>query len=336
MINLARDLRPDVMVVAGDVFHQRRPDEEALRLFHDTLNRLLNLGMVIVFLAGPSDDFKALHLDARWVRNAGIYLFEDATQVLSPLTLRGHRDNFEVSAWCLPFPKSTDLSKIDQHPALYGHSLVEKVVQRLNPAEVNLLLGYAWAQDSGRRPEFGALVQPGGQPLEKRVLEFFDVSALGGCHRPLALSNQSHYSGSLLCYEPEEAESGRSVTFFEIEAKGKTFVEAYPLRPRRSLKVLSGSWEELMEQGRQVRNDDLIVLRSEERDLTPEQRAELRILGPNVVSVELPSPFAAPDAAPESELPPMVESFCRFVKARAGREVTPEELDILLEMEEKI
>lgn len=336
MTNLARDLRPDVLVVAGDVFHQREPEQDAVGLFHDTLNKLLNLGMAIVFLAGPTDDFKSLHLDARWVRNAGIYLFDDATQVLSPLNFRGRRDTFDVSFWCLPFPKSTELSKVEQHPALFGRSLVEKVIARLNPGDVNLFLGYAWAQDSGRRPELGALVQSGGQPLEKRMLEFFDVAALGGCHQPLQLLTGVHYSGSLLCYEPDDSEVGRSITFYEIESKDKIYIDTYPLRPRRSLKVLSGSWEELIRQGRQVRNDDLIVLRSEERDLTPEQRAELRILGPNIVSVELPSPFAPADEEHDSSLPPLVADFCAFVKSQAGRGLDEEEIEILRRLEQQL
>jgi DNA repair protein SbcD/Mre11 len=331
MINLVRDLNPDVMVIAGDVFHQRRPNEETLALFHDTLNRLLNLGTIVVFLSGPTDDFRNLHLDARWVREAGIYLFDDATQVLSPLTFQGARDDFEVSAWCLPYPKGTNPGTEEQHPALLGHALVEKVVQRLNPSEVNIFLGYAWAQDSGRRPELGTLVLPGGQPLEKRLLDFFDVSALGGCHDPLVLSGPAaQYCGSLLCYEPDSASPGRSVTLYDIEAKANIHVDQYPLRPRRTLRVLRGSWEELMAQGRQLRSDDLIVLRSEEADLTPEQRADLRVLGPNIVSLELPSPLGLETESEEMELPAMVRSFQLFAEQMTGNPLSEESLQILL------
>lgn len=336
MMNLARDLRPDILLVAGDVFHQREPDHEAVTLFHDSLNRFLSLGMAVVFLAGPTDDFKALHLGSRWVRNAGVYLFEDATQVLSPLKFRGNNDDFDVNFWCLPFPKSTEFSKVDQHPALFGRGLVEKVVQRLNPNELNLFTAYAWAQDSGRRSELGALVQSGGQPLEKRMLDFFDVAALGGCHQPAALLTHAHYSGSLLCYEPDELVTTRSACFYEIESKEKVYIDTYPLRPRRALKVLTGSWEELVEQGRQVRNDDLIVLRSEERDLSAEQRAELRILAPNIVSVELPSPFSSGEEGREFSTSPLVSDFCDFVRSQAGRELDDEELAILKVLEEQL
>lgn len=336
MINLARDLKPDVLVVAGDVFHQRRPDEEALALFHDTLNRFLNLEMAIIFLAGPSDDFKHLHLDGRWVRDAGIYLFDDSTQVLSPVHFRGHRENFDVNVWCMPFPRPADNPGGAKHPALFQHDLVEKVVQRLNPSEVNVLFGYAWAQGGGRRAEFGHLIEPGGRPLESRLLDFFDVSALGASHAPIALSSSAHYSGSLLCYEPEDEEQHRSVILYDILGKGQANLDTYSLRPRRHLRVIEGSWEELIEKGRQVRNDDLIVLRSEEKDLSAEQRAELRIVGPNVVSVELPSPFHKDERESEEEVSELVASFSRFCQRQTGESLSEEELAVLVELERRL
>lgn len=334
MINLVRDLNPDVMVVAGDVFHQRRPDEDALGLFHDTLNRLLNLGTILIFLGGPSDDFAHLHLNAKWVRDAGVSLFDDATQVLSPLSFRGARDDFDVNAWCLPYPRGSGLGQGQQHPALLGHTLVEKVVQRLNDSEVNLFLGYGWAQDCGRPPELGTLVQPGGQPLEMRLLDFFDASALGGRHEPIVLpGGTACYSGSLLCYEPESENQGRSVTFFDIEGKNKVHMDHFPLRPRRSFRLLEGSWEELMAQGRELRTDDLIVLRSEEKDLTPAQRADLRVLGPNIVSVELPSPFEDAPEPGESEMSTLLQTFAEFVEESTGTPLSEESLVILRELE---
>lgn len=338
MFNLVRDLNPDAMVVAGDVFHQREPNEEALELFHQTLNRLPNLGTTLIFLSGPTDDFKSLHLDGRWVREAGIHLIDDVTQVLSPITLKGARDNFEVKTWCLPYPKGGALSAgSPEHPALLGHNLVEKVVQRLNPSEVNVLLGYAWAQDSGRQPEFGTLIQQGGLPIERRMLEFFDVSALGGRHEPLQMGGiNACYSGSLLCYEPEKEEKGRSVSFYDIAGKGQVYIDHYPLRPRRHLRVLEGSWEELMEQGRQMRSDDLLVLRSDEKNLSSEQRADLRILSPNVVSVELPSPFQGPEEEGEEATSPLLKDFQDFCREVGQVQLDEESLDVLEELEQQI
>lgn len=289
MINLVRDLNPDVCLIVGDVFEQRRPHEDALELFHDTVGRLIDLGTTVVVLAGPTDDFSKLHLHARWVRQQGLYLLSEASQVLSPVTLRGPRDNFSVSAWCLPYVQPGSTGAASSHPAQAGRGLIETVVQRIDANSVNLFAGYVWAQGVGKRAELGTLVAPGGQPVEKRLFEYFDYCALGGCHQPLSLGPDTvRYSGGLLATEVESEDESldRSVTFIALEGKQSLFVDEYPLRPRRAFRLLSGSVEELIAQGRAQRGDDLLVLRSNELELTSEQRVKLRTLGQNIVSVE--------------------------------------------------
>lgn len=335
MTNLARDLRPDLVLIAGDVFDQRRPNVDALKLFHEALNRFIDIGASVLLLAGPSDDFSRLHLDGRWVKKAGVHLVDDVTRVLSPMVFRGRSKKIDVKAWCLPFPQKTDLVTSERHPALVGYSLVEKVVQRLDPTEINLLFGYAWAQGAGRQKEFGALVRDGGQPIEGRFLDFFDLSLLGGRHEPYEIrGSRAHYSGSLMCYEAESEQPERSVTLYEIAEKGTVFVDHYPIRARRRLKVLSGSWEELVGASHELQSDDLLVIRSEDGDLTPSQRSSLRTLSPNVVSVEFPSPLREHQSDPDEDVPEVIEDFLEFAQ-EMGYDLGQQEVDLLLEIVSK-
>lgn len=336
MINLVRDLNPDVMVVAGDVFHQRRPGDEALSLFHDTIGRLLDLGTVVVVVAGPTDDLSNLHLNARWVRQQGLYLYSDPSQVLSPLSLRGARDSFAVNCWCLPFARPTRVTGESTHPAQAGRSLVETVVQRIDPGALNVFVGYVWAQGVGKRTELGALVSPGGQPIEKRFLEYFDYSALGGSHEPISLGPATlRYSGGLLATDVDLASSDRSVTLVVIEDKSNIFIDEYPLRPRRAFRVLSGSLEELLEQGREQRTGDLLVLRSQETELTAEQKARLRSLGSNIVSVESEGPASqtSQEEAWLKELSPLLRMLVDFHKEMGGSSLEPSAIEMLRELE---
>lgn len=338
MINLARDLHPDVMLVAGDIFEQRRPNEEALALFHDTVGRLLDLGTTLVMVSGPSDDFANLHLSARWVRQQGLYLFSDPSQVLSPLTLQGQRDNFSVSFWCLPYALLGPGVEAARHPAQLGRSYVETVVQRIDPGTVNVFAGYAWAQGVGKRAELGALVSPGGQPIEKRLLEYFDYVALGGSHQPVVLGPETvRYSGGLLGTELETGPSERSVTQLVIEGKGKLSVEEFPLRPRRAFRVLAGSAEELLRQSQQ-HTGDLLVLRSQEAELSVEQKQKLRSLGPHVVSVEIDSPLQQePSPGPQGEdLSPLLALLREFHSEVGGEPWSAQTLELLRRMQERL
>ncbi len=339
MINLVRDLNPDVLVVSGDVFHQRRPNEEALALFHDTVGRMLDLGKEMIVLAGPTDDLENLHLNARWVRNQGLYLFQEANQVLSPLSLRGKRDSFGVNAWCLPYPGvQSEGMEGNGHPALVAHRLVETVIQRIDPGAINVFMGYVWAQGIGKRPEFGSLITTGGQPVEKRLLEHFDYSALGGCHVPSSLGPATiRYSGGLLADDIDAGVVERSVTLVEIDGKSRITVDEYPLRSRRTFRVLSGSVEELVEQGRQVGTQDLVILRSQETELTPAQKAQLRSLGSNIVSIETEAPSAkSTEDITGANLSPVLQMFSEFYREVEGAELSEAALVALKAIEEKM
>jgi exonuclease SbcD len=337
MINLVRDLNPDVLFVCGDVFHQRRPGEEALALFHDTIGRLLELGTQVVVLSGPTDDLENLHLGARWVRQQGLYLYSDPSQVLSPLSLRGARDPFAVNCWCLPYARPGQVTGDAVHPAQAGRSLVETVVQRIDPGALNVFVGYIWAQGVGKKPELGTLVSPGGQPVEKRFLEYFDYAALGGCHEPFSLGPATlRYCGGLLATDLDLENLERSVTLVVIEDKSNIFVDEYPLRPRRSFRVLSGSFEELMQQGREHRSGDLLVLRSQESELSAEQRTALRALGSNIVSVEVPSPLAQGEPSPEQDLPALTRLVLDFHKEMGGPGLEPAAIELLSRLEAQL
>ena len=91
-----------------------------------------------------------------------------------------------------------------------------------------------------------------------------------------------------------------------------------------------------MEQGRQMRSDDLLVLRSDEKNLSAEQRADLRILSPNVVSVELPSPFVGAEEEGEEVTSPLLKDFQDFCREVGEIELDQESLEVLEELERQI
>lgn len=338
MLNLVRDLNPDVLVVSGDIFHQRRPGDEALELFHDTVARLLDLGTVVIVLAGPTDDLPNLHLGARWVRQQGLYLYSDASQVLSPLSLRGSRDTFSTFFWCLPYARPSKMTGESTHPAQAGRSLVETVVQRIDPNAVNVFAGYSWVQGVGKRAELGGLVSPGGQPIEKRLLEYFDYAALGGIHEPNSLGPATiRYSGGLLATDVDADSPERSVTLIAIDDKSKVFIDEYPLVPRRAFRLLTGSVEELVFQGKEHRTGDLLVLRSQDTDMSLEQKARLRALGANVVSVETESPLAdSSEGVDISGLSPLLRMLMEFHRETGGGPLDETTLTMLRALEERM
>lgn len=323
MINIVRDAHPDVMLICGDIFDKPWPEEEALSLFHSTIASVLELKTAVIALAGVSDDFSRLHLDARWVRRQGLYLIDEPNYVLSPINLKAAGDSFAVNFWGLPFTGSRSKLKDSMHPAQRARKLVEAVATRLDQNLINVFAGYAWVQGLGKKPELSKLNSSGGQPIEKRLLDYFDYCALGGCHSPTSLGSTSlHYSGGLISNEPDLSLSKRSVNMVSIEGKGKLLLEEFPLHSRRRLRLLSGSYDELIAQSREQKSEDLLVLRLEGESVTPEQKLHLKSMSANVVALEVV------DEAEFASAAPGFKSSSRLVQAAIEfyRDVNPEAL----------
>lgn len=77
----------------------------------------------------------------------------------------------------------------------------------------------------------------------------FDYVALGHLHSAQrAGSDIMRYSGSPLKYSVDEAKNSKSVTVVEITEKGKISFSLTPLIPRRDLRLICGTMEELCKQ----------------------------------------------------------------------------------------
>ena len=78
----------------------------------------------------------------------------------------------------------------------------------------------------------------------------FCYAALGHLHRPQAMAEgRVRYAGALLKYSFDEVGQDRSVTIVDIDASGRCSVEAVVLRPRRDLRRIEGTLEELLNGG---------------------------------------------------------------------------------------
>ena len=65
-----------------------------------------------------------------------------------------------------------------------------------------------------------------------------------------------HYSGSPLKYSVDEANSQKSVTIVELGEKGELSTRQIPLTPRRDLRVITGTIEQLCDP--QLASDDYV------------------------------------------------------------------------------
>lgn len=284
-LDLVRDLRPDAVLVAGDIFDRAVPPAEAVELLDDILHRIvLGLRIPVVLIPGNHDEARRLSFGARLLAGAGLHIddsplgrmvrLEDAhgpvaivaAGYASPLTLAQRAEGAEFAdhdagfAWLAP--QLHDLCAGIRRRLLVAHAFV--------------------AGGTESESERGLSVGGTGQIAATRFAGF-DYVALGHLHRPQTLGGgRLRYSGSPLPYSISEAGQAKSATLVDLAADGTVTLEEFPLSPLRALRLLTGSFLELSQAPAEGREDWLSVTLTDEIPV-PEAQRQLARLYPRII-----------------------------------------------------
>lgn len=177
--------QPDVITIAGDIFHHPRVSDFAKKAFLDAIRRLLlHTHAVIIILQGNHDAGKSAEILTPIMLAEGMSA-ERLFVVLTPERIRFRTLGKEVAVACFPFTTMTD-----------------GAVHRLDPdpdADVNVLLMHAAVRGSSEGDTL-PYFYGGDQALDvAREVERWDVIACGDYHEFTRLhpSALAFYSGSI-------------------------------------------------------------------------------------------------------------------------------------------
>jgi DNA repair protein SbcD/Mre11 len=333
LVDVARDARVDAVVVAGDVYDRAVPPPEAVGLLDDVLSELLlGLKVPVVMAAGNHDSPERLAFGARVLARQGLHLFGRPSAGLAPVVLGDAHGtvSFYVAPYaepalireCLAGDDVVDhqsgmrallASMLDAHPAR-GRSVF------VGHAFVNGALG----SDSERPLSVG-----GAGAVDPSTFGGFQYVALGHLHRPQDIVDAGsaiRYAGALLEYSFDEVGQRRSVTIVDIDGAGAPRLEEVPLVPRRALRRIEGTLEELLHGGGPS-CDDYVVARLLDRHPVLDPIGRLRGVYPNILCIERPAVVAGPAGRAGGDRRQLGHGqlFAAFFQEMTGGEPTPEE-----------
>ena len=128
------------------------------------------------------------------------------------------------------------------------------------------------------------------------------------------------YSGSPLKYSVDEAKSKKSVTIVELKEKGTLDIKTVPLTPRRDLRVIEGSMEELCKP--ELASDDYIFARILSQGPVLNAMSRLREVYPHTLGLVFPKCMPTPT---QSLSPRLADAPADLLFEEFYRQVTQEE-----------
>jgi DNA repair protein SbcD/Mre11 len=303
VVEVARAQRPDLVLVAGDLFDSGAPTAEATRIVTRALSALRGAGADVVAIAGNHDNGAALDALRPWADAAGIQL-RGTVRSATDHVIDGRTAGGE--AWrlvALPFlsqryaVRATEMFELTAAEAAQTYTdhlarLVAALSEGFDAGTVNLITAHLTV--------VGA--KTGGGERDAHTIQAYAVPAtvfptsthyvaLGHLHRRQQVVGPCpvHYSGSPLAIDFGEEQNTPSVTIVEVTAQTTAKTRDVPIGAAVPLRTVRGTLDDLssMDTGDAwlrvyVREQPRAGLREEVQALLP-RAVEVRI-DPEMIS----------------------------------------------------
>lgn len=274
--------RVQAVVIAGDLFDHSVSGAEAIALYDQAITRLCGeLRVPVVAIAGNHDGAARLSSLNRLLERSGLYLAGAIEREPRRVVLK------DCAFHLLPYFQPEKVRYLFPEQPVRGQAeamdrMLAAVRPRLIPGLTNILVAHAFVV-GGQVGESDRAAQVGGAaavPLE--LFEPFDYVALGHLHRAQELGPRVRYSGAPLAYSFGEAGQQKTVTLLDTETMER---RALALPVRHPLRVVSGPYEQLLEEARAHPSEDYLKVEISDRPAGLTALEEFRQHYPNLLMV---------------------------------------------------
>lgn len=274
LIDLIEKEKPEVLIIAGDVYDRSIPPVEAVELLNETLsNLIIDKKVKVLAISGNHDGGERLSFGSQILEKHGLYIAGRDDELYKHVVVKDGEKN--VNFYLIPYKDPALTRKILDEKEIKSHNdamkfVVEKIKENINYEEVNILVGHGYVtmkredaiecienkyevanletSESERPLSIG-----GTDLIDGKIFDDFDYVALGHLHGRQKIGREEmKYSGSILKYSFSEVKQKKGVYILDINDKDAINIDFKCLKPVRDLRVIKGNIEELIEEAREL------------------------------------------------------------------------------------
>ena len=280
--------RPDVILLAGDVYDRSVPPAEAVELFDEMISEICGKREIpLIVISGNHDSRERLSFGSRLLSGAGLHMCGDLSR-LAPIRLSdAHGDVYFIP---LPYAETAEVRHalgVDVHTHEEAMAALAAHLSETVPEGARMIcLAHDFVAGGETSDSERPLSIGGTDAMSGNIFVPFSYTALGHLHGPQKAAGKENirYSGSLLKYSFGEAKQKKGVIIGEIDAKGHVETKFVSMAPRHDVRVVSGTFEELMTRDDPAPEDFLLAELTDEGPVI-DAMARLRKKYPNVAAL---------------------------------------------------
>lgn len=269
--------RPDVLIIAGDIYDRAAPPASAVSQFNGFIRRIFNeTTTAIVMIAGNHDSgdrigSMAAMADSRRAMVRGPLMSDEPPLILNddhgPVAFSGLPFGNEFAAReC--FADTTIATPAD----VLGAQIA--AARRHVPESARwVVVAHAFVTGADPSESERKLVVGGVETAPADLFAGAHYVALGHLHRPQIVgTGHIRYSGSPLAFGFDEADTPKSMVLVDLQSDGTVETKLLPFRPVHRLRILRGALADLLAQSESSTDFVKVVLTDATRQIDPMSR----------------------------------------------------------------
>lgn len=265
IVEIAVKEKPDAIVIAGDIYDKAVPSAEAVEVFDHFIGRLTGElpETEVMMISGNHDSGQRLNCFRSVLSRQRVHMIglppQSPEEFIEKVVLK---DSYgDVNFYLLPFVKPSMVKMItgvdERGNNLSYNDTLDRLIRReaVDMSQRNVLVSHQFYLPDGKSADdverMDSEVRTVGNidQVSARVLEPFDYAALGHIHKPMKAGSQFYrYCGTPLACSVSEAGQEKGILMVEMKEKGDITVNVLPLVPKRQVKVIRGTLEEVIAQ----------------------------------------------------------------------------------------
>lgn len=280
--------KPDLIIIAGDVFDRAIASIDAINMFNDVLLRIGNdFAIPLIVISGNHDSRERMAIGSDLLKDHGIYIINSLDSFIKPITIK--KGGQRINVFCFPYFDYHEINCLFANNEISCSNesfkiLIEKIKDTINLNDFNILVSHCYINGSSISGSESSLCIAQSEEVSSSLFDMFDYIALGHLHTAQKAGENGRYSGSPLSYSFSETSFNKSMTVLKISGKQKE-IKAVPIDPLRKTRVLRGTFKEIVDVGKE--NPCLDYICAELTDLVPIYMPveQLRVYFPNIITV---------------------------------------------------
>ena len=283
------EIKPDAVIIAGDVYDKSMPSEEAVRLLNEFICELAKKDAKTFIISGNHDSAERLAFASDLISNSGIYISPVYNGEIAKYTLSDEYG--EVDIYLLPFVKPGNVRRYYPDVEIESYTdAIACIIDNLNldKTKRNVIVAHQFVTGANRS-ESEDISVGGTDNVDVRVFDDFDYVALGHIHGAQKMTRETvRYSGTPLKYSFSEANHHKSITIVDMYEKDNVEISTKDFVPLHDMRIIKGTYNEITHRANYEKtntNDYIQVILTDEEDVA-DAISRLRTIYPNIMQLK--------------------------------------------------